>query len=124
MWRGLNRLNPPLHRPFYLAPDFFPSPPKSFKLLVYVEPLAGAFATQHIADPVPQTKHLDPWVHELMDVEACESDRSTSHSMTASFSTTESEDGSTEIELWSMFAYHFMYCIIHSFIGVYYPLFH
>jgi hypothetical protein len=23
-----------------------------------------------------------------------------------------------------MFAYHFMYCIVHSFIGVYYPLFH
>jgi hypothetical protein len=31
----------------------------------------------------------------LMDVEACESDRSTSHSMTASSSTTDSEDGST-----------------------------
>ena len=76
---------------------------------MYVEPLAVAFAAQHIADPVPQTKHLDPQVHELMDVEACESDRSTSHSMTASSSTTDSEDGSIEIELWHMFAYHFMY---------------
>jgi hypothetical protein len=79
-------LSSPLHRPFYLAPDFFPSPPK---------PLVVAFAAQHIADPVSQTKHLDPRVHELMDVEACESDRSTSHSMTASSSTTDSEDGST-----------------------------
>jgi hypothetical protein len=66
---------------------------------VYIEPLAVAFATQHIADPVSQTKHLDPRVHELMDVEACESNRSTSHSMTASSSTTDSEDGSIEIEL-------------------------
>jgi hypothetical protein len=62
---------------------------------VYIEPLVVAFAAQHIADPVPRTKHLDPQVHELMDVEACESDRSTSHSMTASFSTTNSKDGST-----------------------------
>jgi hypothetical protein len=84
-----------LHRPFYLAPDFFPSPPKWFELPVYVEPLAVAFATQHIADPISRTKHLDPRVHELMDVEACESDRSTSHSMIASSSTTDSEDGST-----------------------------
>jgi hypothetical protein len=66
---------------------------------MYVEPLAVAFAAQHIADLVPRTKHLDPRIHELMDVEACESDRSTSHSMTASSSTTDSEDGSTEIEL-------------------------
>jgi hypothetical protein len=88
-------LSSPLHRPFYLAPDFFPSPPKSFELLEYVEPLAVAFAAQYIADPVSKTKHLDPRVHELMDVEACESDRSTSHSMTASSSTTDSEDGST-----------------------------
>jgi hypothetical protein len=88
-------LSSPLHRPFYLAPDFFPSPPKSFELPVYVEPLAVAFAAQHITDPISQTKHLDPRVHELMDVEACESDRSTSHSMTASSSTTDSEDGST-----------------------------
>jgi hypothetical protein len=57
---------------------------------VYTEPLAIAFA-----DPVSQPKYLDPQVHELMDVEACESDRSTSHSMTTSSSTTDSEDGST-----------------------------
>jgi hypothetical protein len=62
---------------------------------MYVEPLALAFAAQHIADPIPRTKYLDPRVHELMDVEACESDRSTSHSMTTSSSTTDSEDGST-----------------------------
>jgi hypothetical protein len=62
---------------------------------VYVEPLAVAFAAQHIADPVPQTKHLDPRVDELMDVEAYESDKSTSHSMTASSSTIDSKDGST-----------------------------
>jgi hypothetical protein len=92
-------LSSPLHHPFYLAPDFFPSPPKSFELPEYVEPLAVAFAAQHITDPVSQTKHLDPRVHELMDVEACESDRSTSHFMTTSSSTTNSEDGSTEIEL-------------------------
>jgi hypothetical protein len=95
MWRGLNKLNSFLHRPFYLAPDFFPSPPKSFELPVYVEPLAVAFAAQYITDLISRTKHLDPWVHELMDVEACESDRSTSHSMTASSNTTNSEDGST-----------------------------
>jgi hypothetical protein len=88
-------LSSPLHSPFYLAPDFFPSPPKSFELPEYVEPLAVAFATQHIADPVSKTKHIDPRVHELMDVEACESDRSSSHSMTASSRTTDSEDGST-----------------------------
>jgi hypothetical protein len=62
---------------------------------VYVEPLTVAFAAQHITDPKSRTKYLDPRVHELMDVEACESDRSTSHSMTASSSTTDSEDGST-----------------------------
>jgi hypothetical protein len=62
---------------------------------MYVEPLATAFATQHIADLVSRTKHLDPRVYELMDVEACKSDRSTSHSMTASSRTTDSEDGST-----------------------------
>jgi hypothetical protein len=62
---------------------------------VYAEPLAVAFAAQHIANPEPRTKYLDPRVHELMDAEACESDRSTSHSMTASSSTTNSEDGST-----------------------------
>jgi hypothetical protein len=62
---------------------------------VYAEPLVVAFAAQHITDPVPRTKYLDPQVHELMDVEACESDRSTSHSMTASSSTIDSEDGST-----------------------------
>jgi hypothetical protein len=92
-------LSSPLHHPFYLAPNFFPSLPKSFELPKYIEPLAVAFATQHIADPVSRTKHLDPQVHELMDIEACESDRSTSHSMTASSSTTDSEDGSIEIEL-------------------------
>jgi hypothetical protein len=62
---------------------------------VYVEPLALAFAAQHTTDPVPRTKYLDPRVHELMDVEAYESDRSTSHSMITSSSTTDSEDGST-----------------------------
>jgi hypothetical protein len=62
---------------------------------MYAEPLAIAFATQHIAVPVPQTKYLDPRVHELMDGEACESSRSTSHSMTTSSSTTDYEDGST-----------------------------
>jgi hypothetical protein len=66
---------------------------------MYVEPLAIAFAAQHITEPVPRTKHLDPRVHELMDVEACESDRSTSHSMIASSSTTDSEDGSTKVAL-------------------------
>ena len=64
-------MNSPLHRPFYLAPDFLPSPPKLFELPEYVEPLVVAFAAQHIADPISQTKHLDPQVHELMDVEAC-----------------------------------------------------
>jgi hypothetical protein len=88
-------LSPPLYRPFFLALDFLPSLEKSFELPMYVEPLALAFAAQHIADPIPRTKYLDPRVHELMDVEACESDRSTSHSMTTSSSTTDSEDGST-----------------------------
>jgi hypothetical protein len=88
-------LSSPLHRPFFLAPNFFPSPPKSFELLLYAEPLAVAFAAQHITNPVPRTKYLDPRVHELMDVEACDFDRSTSHSMTTSSSTTDSEDGST-----------------------------
>jgi hypothetical protein len=62
---------------------------------MYAEPLTIAFATQHIADPVPRTKFLDPRVHELMDVEAYELDRSTSHSMTSSSNTTDSKDGST-----------------------------
>jgi hypothetical protein len=88
-------LSPPLHHPLILAPDFFPSPKKSFQLPVYAEPLVVAFAAQHIADPVPQTKYLYPQVHELMGVEACESDRSTSHSLTASSNTTDFEDGST-----------------------------
>jgi hypothetical protein len=66
---------------------------------VYVEPLAVAFAAQHIADLVPPNQAFRSSVHELMDVEACESHRSTSHSMTASSSTTDSEDGSTKIEL-------------------------
>jgi hypothetical protein len=35
------------------APDFFPSPKKSFQLLVYIEPLAVAFVAQHIVDPNP-----------------------------------------------------------------------
>jgi hypothetical protein len=59
---------------------------------MYAEPLALAFSAQHIAHFVPRTKYLDPRVHELMDVEACESDRSTSHSITSS-STTDSKDG-------------------------------
>jgi hypothetical protein len=75
--------------------DFFPSPKKSFELPIYTEPLTVAFAAQHIVDPVLLIKYLDPRVHELMDVEVCESDRSTSHSMTASSSTIDSEDGST-----------------------------
>jgi hypothetical protein len=62
---------------------------------MYAKLLAVAFVAQHIANLVPQTKYLDPRVHELMDVEACESDRSTSHSMTASSSTIDFEDGST-----------------------------
>jgi hypothetical protein len=95
MSRGLNTLSPPHHRPFFLASDFFPSPEKPFELLVYAEPPVVAFIAQHITDPKSRTKYLDPRVHELMDVEACESDRSTSHSMTASFSTTDSKDGST-----------------------------
>jgi hypothetical protein len=90
----MNTLSPPLHHPIFLAPDCFPSLEKSFELPLYAEPLAIAFVAQHIADPVPRTKYLDPQVHELMDVEACESDRSTSHSMTASSSTTDSQDGS------------------------------
>jgi hypothetical protein len=62
---------------------------------MYIEPLAVAFAAQHITDLVSLTKYLDPWVHELMDVEACESNRCTSHSMIASSSSTDSKDGST-----------------------------
>ena len=58
---------------------------------MYVEPLAA----QNIIDLISRTKHLDPRVQELMDVEACEFDRSTSHSMTTSSSTTDFEDGST-----------------------------
>jgi hypothetical protein len=69
-------LSPPLYRPFFVASDFIPSPEKSFELPVYAKPLALAFAAQHIADPVSRTKYLDPQVHELMDVEACESKRS------------------------------------------------
>ena len=62
---------------------------------MYVEPLTIAFATHYIADPVSQTKFLDLQVQKLMDVEACKLDRSTSHSMTTSSSTTDSKDGST-----------------------------
>jgi hypothetical protein len=87
-------LSPPLQRPFYSTPDFFPSPKKSFELLVNVEPLAIAFVAQHITDHVPQTKCLDPQVHELMDVEASDSNKSTSHSITISSSSTDFEDGS------------------------------
>jgi hypothetical protein len=87
-------LIPPLHCPFFLESDFFPSPEKSFHLPVYAELLAIAFVAQHIADPVSRTKYLDPRVHELMDVEACEFDRSTSHFVTTSSSTTNYEDGS------------------------------
>ena len=72
MWRERNTLSPPLHHPFFLVPDF-PSPEKLFEPPVYVELLTIAFATQHIVDPIFQTKYLDPQVHELMDVEACES---------------------------------------------------
>jgi hypothetical protein len=61
---------------------------------VYGEPLVLALAAQYIADLEPRTKYLDPRVHELMDVEAYEIVRSTSHSMTASSSPTDSEDGS------------------------------
>jgi hypothetical protein len=61
---------------------------------VYVQPLGIAFIAQHIADLVPRTKFLDPWIHELMDVETSES-KYTFHSMTASSSTIDSEDGST-----------------------------
>jgi hypothetical protein len=94
MSRGLNILSPPHHRLFFLASDFFPSPEKPFELPVYVEPLTVAFAAQHIIDPKPRTKYLDPRVHELVDVEACESNRSTSYSMTTSSSSTNSDDGS------------------------------
>jgi hypothetical protein len=62
MWRSLNTVSPSLHRPFFLAPNFFPSPEKSFELLVYAEPLTVAFPTQHIADSVSRTKYLDPQV--------------------------------------------------------------
>jgi hypothetical protein len=75
----MSTLSPPLYRPFFLATDFFPSPEKSFELLVYAEPLAVAFAAEHITDPLALTKYLDPRVHELMDVEAYESNRSTSN---------------------------------------------
>jgi hypothetical protein len=55
-------LSPPLYRLFYSAPDFFPSPEKPFELPMHIEPLAIAFATQYITNPVLQTKYLDPWV--------------------------------------------------------------
>ena len=93
MWRGLNTLSPPLYHPFFLVPDFFLSLEKSFELPMYAKPLAIAFLAHHIVDPISWTKYLDPRVHESMDVEACESDRSTSHSMTAS-RTTDFKDGS------------------------------
>ena len=60
---------------------------------MYIKPLTLAFAAQHTTDAIPQTKYLDPRVHELMDVEACEFDRSISHSMITPSSTI--EDGST-----------------------------
>jgi hypothetical protein len=59
-----------------------------------------------------------------MDVEASESDSSTSYSMTASSSTIDFKDGSMSAVLWHVFDYLFMYYIIHSSIGIYYPLFH
>jgi hypothetical protein len=65
--KRLEQIEPTSPPSFLLSTDFFPSPKKSFELPVY----------------------------ELMDVEACESDRSTSQSMIASSSTTDSEDGST-----------------------------
>jgi hypothetical protein len=92
--KRLEQIEPTSPLPFLLSPDFLLSPEKSFELPVYAKPLDLAFAAQHIADPIPLTKYLDPGVHELMDVEACESDRSTSHSITTSSSTIDFEDGS------------------------------
>jgi hypothetical protein len=51
----MNTLSPPLHHPFFSAPDFFPSPEKSFELPVYAKPPVIAFAAHHIVDLVPQT---------------------------------------------------------------------
>ena len=58
-----------------------------------------------------------------MDVEACESDRFTSHSMTASSSTTDFEDGSTDdfcllITLCIALSLHLLEYVIHYSIGV------
>jgi hypothetical protein len=59
MCRDLNKLSPPPHGLFYSMLDFFPSPEKSFELLVYAKLLAISFVAQHIADPVSQIKYLD-----------------------------------------------------------------
>jgi hypothetical protein len=55
MSRGCEKLSLPLHHLFYSMPDFFPSPKKPFKLPMYAEPLARAFAAQHITNYVFQT---------------------------------------------------------------------
>ena len=87
-------MSPLLQHPFYSILDFFPSPKKSFELLVNIEPLAITFVAQYITDHVSQTKCLDPQVHELMDVEASDSNKSTSHFMIVFSSSTDSKDGS------------------------------
>jgi hypothetical protein len=74
---------------------FLSKPREVFWTASDAEPLAIAFAIQHIIDCILQTKYLDPRIHELMDVEVSESDRSTSHSMIASSNITDSKDGST-----------------------------
>ena len=73
------------HRPFFLDPAFFPSPPKPLQLPVYVEAIAKQFET-HDPKPTPRARSKHPRVLTFIDHSAIESDSESSPSNVSSIS--------------------------------------
>jgi hypothetical protein len=66
-------MSPPRYKPLFATHDFFSSPPKSFELPLYVEPLARAFAEHSLDDVEIIERVFDTSISRFIDVEVAES---------------------------------------------------
>jgi hypothetical protein len=67
-----NKLNYPIHRPFFCDPEFYPSPPKSWQLPTYANDIANQLAGGSY-QTFTSKYHLGR-VLEFLDIEAFDSD--------------------------------------------------
>ena len=92
--KRLEQIEPTSPPPFLLSTGFLSKPSEVVWATSICRATSCSICSPVYYRPCTSNQVFRSSNHELMDIEACKSDRSTSHSMTASSSTTDSEDGS------------------------------